>query len=118
MIHEQVQKQLNYLRQLVETDINNEKLADKSDLPIISASQKWTNIVNYETYRKEIQQHGDKNLLHMVKLKTQNNSQSTDIYPFAKCYVTPIHNDYQLIHRLPDGTELILNASKADIITT
>ena len=102
-IHEQVKKQLEYLKYLVDSEIKNEEDCKEWGIPYTPSRRKYENISLYNEYKKEIERNGDKNLLVIVELNGNGNSTLYGVYPFAKRYVC---EDY-LVHRFEHGGELL-----------
>lgn len=103
-IHEQVQKQLAYLKMWVDADIEAERRCKQWGIPYTPSRRKWEDISLYEDYKREIEKNGDKNLLVMVRMNGEDGINMYGTYPFARRYV---HQDY-LVHRTQHGTEIFI----------
>lgn len=103
MVHEQVQKQLDYLKKWVDIEKESEERCKKWGIPYTPSRTKWQNIENYERYKKEIEKNGDKNLLVMVTMKGENEINMYGTYPFARRYVG---EDY-LVYKDKHGGEIL-----------
>lgn len=113
MIHEQIQKQLNYLKSIVEGEKKREKNCKEWGLPYEPSRRKFTNEKEYNDYLKEIEINGDKNLLIMVELHGEDNTNMYGVYPFVK---RSVNNDENLIYRTEYGTEILIQKSKHKVI--
>ena len=51
-VHEQVQKQLDYLKIWVDAEKNDEELAKRLGIPHTQSRRKWIDIANYESYKE------------------------------------------------------------------
>lgn len=111
-VHEQVQKQLEYLKLLVDGEKEREKRHKEMNIPYEPSRTKWVDIDNYENYKKEIEKNGDERLLLMVKLKGDGNTNLYGVYPFARRYV---YEDY-LVHRFKHGGEFLMTEDEANIV--
>jgi hypothetical protein len=111
MIHEQVKMQLEYLKGWVEAEKEMERRCDMWGIPYTPSRRKWEDIDNYEKYKREVEQNGDKNLLVMVRLKG-GYVNMYGVYPFARRYV---HEEY-LVYRFPNGGELLLKENEVEIV--
>ena len=111
MIHEQVQKQLKYLKMLVDGEIENERRCKEWGIKYTPSRRKWKDIELYEDYKNEIEKNGDKNLLLTVKMNGVDAINMYGIYPFARRYV---HEPY-LIHRTEHGTEILFREDEIQI---
>lgn len=112
MIHEQVQKQLEYLKYWVDAEKKDEERCKKLGILYTPSRRKWENISNYEDYKKEIERNGDKNLIVKVKMNGDDGINIYGIYPFARRYV----NQEYLVYRTEYGSEILLNESKVEIV--
>lgn len=113
MIHEQVQKQLDYLKMWVDGEEKHKKECEKWKLPYIPSMRKWENERQYKEYLKEIETNGDKNLLVMVKLCGDDGINMYGIYPFARRYVDDCE---LLVHRTRYGTEILVKRSECKVV--
>jgi hypothetical protein len=111
VIHEQVKKQLAYLKYWVDAEVIQEELCKTWKTRYTPSRRKWENIELYEAYKKEIEKNGDKNLLVMVKMRGENGINMYGIYPFARRYA---HQDY-LVHRTVHGTEILLKEDEVEV---
>ena len=103
-IHEQVQKQLEYLKRWVDAEVESEANCKKWGIPYTPSRRKWEDIKLYEEYKREVEKNGDKNLLVMVKMHGEDGINMYGTYPFARRYV---HQDY-LVHRHINGGEILI----------
>ena len=113
MIHEQVKKQLEYLKYWVDAEVEEEKLSKKLGIRHTPSRRKWEDIELYEDYKMEIEKNGDKNLLVMVKMNGEDGINMHDVYPFARRYV----RESYLVHRTAHGTEILMTEDDANIVT-
>ena len=111
-VHEQVRKQLEYLKLWVDDEEKNEKQCKEWGIPYTPSRTKWQNIRNYERYKEEIEKNGDKNLLIMVKMNGENRINMYGIYPFAKRYV----DENYLVHRNEHGGEILFKKDEVKVI--
>lgn len=111
-IHEQVQKQLEYLKYWVDAEVENERQCKEWNVPYTPSRRKWEDISLYEEYKREIEEHGDKNLLVMVKISGEDGINMRGVYPFARRYV---HKEY-LVHRTEYGSEILFREDEVNII--
>lgn len=116
MIHEQVKKQFEYLKSLVDSEKKREEQCKKWNITYEPSRRKWVNIDDYEEYKKEIEKNGDRNLLVMVHLNGNDGINMYGTYPFARRYVDMRYGDYFLVHRNNSGGELLFMESEAEII--
>lgn len=114
MIHEQVKIQLEHLKLLVDIEEKREKDCKEWKIPYIPSRRKWEDIRNYEEYKKEIEQNGDKNLLVMVKMKGDFCMYGT--YPFARRYVDRKFGEYFLKHHTKNGADILLTESEVEVV--
>ena len=105
MIHEQVLKQLEYLKSLVDNEIENEKNCKEWGISYIPSNRKYENIRLYNEYKTEIEKYGDKRLL--IKARMNGN-----IYCFARRY---IYESY-LVYRCKNGAEIFVKEEDVQII--
>lgn len=112
MLHEQVQKQLNYLKYWVDAEVENERRCKEWGIPYTPSRRKWEDISLYEEYKREIEKNGDKNLLVMVKMWGEDGINMYGTYPFARRYV---HKPY-LVYRNEYGGEVLLREDEVKII--
>lgn len=110
-IHEQVRKQLAYLKSLVDAEIETEKRCKEWNVSYTPSRRKWEDISLYEEYKREIEKNGDKNLLVMVKMHGENGIKMYGTYPFARRYV---YEEY-LVHRKDYG-EILFRESEVKVI--
>ena len=113
MIHEQVQKQLNYLKCRVEGEKKREMTCKEWGLPYEPSRRKLTDEKEYNDYLKEIEINGDKNLLIMVELHGEDNTNMYGVYPFVK---RSINNENNLIYRTKYGAEILIQKNKHKVI--
>lgn len=114
MIHEQVKKQLEYLKYWVDAEVEAEIRCKEWIIPYSPSRRKWEDISLYEEYKREIEENGDKNLLVMVKLNGEDGINIHGIYPFARRYV---YEPY-LVHRTLHGAKILLREDEVQIIKT
>lgn len=112
MIHEQVQKQLEYLKYWVDAEKKEEERCKELGIPYTPSRRKWENIRDYESYKKEIERNGDKNLLVMVKLNGNAGINKYGVYPFARRYV----GEKYLVYRTEYGGEILFIDDEVDIV--
>ena len=112
VVHEQVKKQLAYLKYWVDAEVKQEEDCKKWGIRYTPSRRKWENISLYEEYKREVEKNGDKNLLVMVKMCGDDGINMYGIYPFARRYV---HEEY-LVHRNEYGGEVLLRESEAKVI--
>lgn len=108
-MHEQVQKQLEYLKRLVDIDKEEEADSKRYHMPYIPSRLKGEHIYDYNRYKQEIAKNGDKNLLVMVKYKGK-------ILPFARQYADLTFDMYFLVHRREDNGEILLREDKVEVV--
>ena len=82
------------------------KIVKNGGLPYEPSRRKLTNEKEYNDYLKEIEINGDKNLLIMVELHGENNTNMYGVYPFVK---RSVNNDENLIYRTEYGTEILIH---------
>lgn len=111
-IHEQVRKQLEYLKMWVDAEIKEEERCKKWNIPYTPSRRKWEDISLYEEYKREIEKNGDKNLLVMVKMNGEDGINIYGVRPFARRYV---HKEY-LVYRFENGGELLVKESKVKVV--
>lgn len=117
MVHEQVQKQLEHLKSLVDGEAEEERRCKAWDVSYTPSRTKRDNIAQYEAYQKEIEKNGDKNLLVWVRLKGEDGLNMRGVYPFAKRYVEPNRQgEYYLTHRTSPGAEILCRDSQVEIV--
>ena len=116
MIHEQVQQQLEYLKYWVDAEIKNEKQCKEWNIPYTPSRRKWIDIDNYNEYKKEVENNGNKNLIVMVKINKKTSLSYGKILPFAKREAHMSYGTYFLIHRIKNGAELLITEDEAEII--
>lgn len=112
MIHKQVQMQLDYLKVWVDAEKEDEKRCKEWGIPYTPSRRKWGNIRNYEEYKREIEQNGDKNLLVMVRMSGKNGINMYGVYPFARRYVGKCY----LVHYSKHGGEILCKENEAEIV--
>ena len=111
MIHEQVQKQLAYLKMLIDGEIENERMCRELGIKYTPSRRKWEDIELYEDYKREVEKNGDKNLLVMVRMNGEDGINMYGVYPFARRYV----NKSYLVHRTQYGTEILFREDEVNI---
>ena len=111
-IHEQVGKQLEYLKMWVDAEIKQEERCKEWDIPYTPSRRKWEDISLYEEYKREVEKNGDKNLLVMVKMNGEDGINMYGVYPFARRYV---HENY-LVHRTENGGEILLKEDEVKVL--
>lgn len=116
MIHEQVQKQLEYLKMWVDAEVEDEKRCKELGIRYTPSRRKWENIEEYENYKREIEKNGDKNLLVMVKMNGEDGINMYGTYPFARRYVYPHYGEYFLVHRHQYGGEILVKESEVEVV--
>lgn len=109
MVHEQVQKQLEYLKYWVDAEVKQEKMCNEWGIQYTPSRRKWEDISLYEDYKREVEQNGDKNLLVMVKMWGDG---MYGTYPFARRYV---YEPY-LVHRTKHGAEILLREDEVEVV--
>lgn len=109
MIHEQVRKQLDYLKYCVDAEVKHEEDCKKWGIRYTPSRRKWEDISLYEDYKREVEKNGDKNLLVMVKMWGDG---MYGTYPFARRYV---YEPY-LVYRNEYGGEVLLREDKVEAI--
>ena len=113
MIHEQVQKQLDYLKSWVDGEEKHKQKCEEWNLPYIPSTRKWENERQYKEYLNEIEKNGDKNLLVMVRMRGNDVINMYGIYPFVRRYA----DDWEhLIYRTEHGTDILLKRSEVEIV--
>lgn len=112
MVHEQIKKQLDYLKSWVDGEKENEKRCKEWGIPYVPSRTKWQEIENYETYKNEVEKNGDKNLLVMVKMNGEDGINMYGVYPFARRYVG---EDY-LVYKDENGGEILLREDEVEIV--
>ena len=108
-IHEQVKKQLSYLKYWVDAEVIQEELCKTWGTRYTPSRRKWEDIELYKAYQKEIEENGDKNLLVMVKMCGDG---MYGTYPFARRYI----NEPYLVHRTVHGTEILIREDEVEVI--
>lgn len=111
-VHEQVQKQLDYLKIWVDAEKNDEELSKKLGISHTPCRRKWIDIANYEAYKKEIEKNGDKNLLVMVDMNGERGIQLFGIVPFARRYV----DDYELLVHRTGTAEILFRRDQVKVV--
>ena len=111
-VHEQVQKQLDYLKIWVDAEKHDEELSKKLGISHTPCRRKWIDIANYEAYKKEIEKNGDKNLLVMVDMDSVDKVCITGVKPFARRYV----NDYDLLVHRTGTAEILVKRSEVKVV--
>lgn len=109
MIHEQVRMQLEYLKAWVDSEIEQEKMCKKWNIPYTPSRRKWEDIDLYQDYKREIEKNGDKNLLVMVKIWGDG---MYGTYPFARRYVDKPY----LVYRNEYGGETLLREDEVEVV--
>lgn len=112
MIHEQVQMQLDYLKMWVDAEIEDEIRHKEWNIPYTPSNRKWADISQYEEYKREVEQNGDKNLLVMVRMKGEHGINMYGVYPFARRY---IHHRELLVHRTKYA-EVLFREDEVEIV--
>lgn len=111
-IHEQIQKQLEYLKTWVDGEEKHKKDCEDWKIPYTPSNRKWEDERQYKEYLKEIETNGDKNLLVMVKMQSDG---MYGVYPFARRYA----DDWEhLVYRTKHGTEILVKRSDCIIVNT
>lgn len=113
MIHKQVQMQLDHLKCWVDNEKEMEERCKKSNISYNPSRRKWENIEQYEAYKKEVEQNGDKNLLVKIRMKGEGGISMYGVYPFARRY---IHPRELLVYRTKHGAEVLLKEDDVEII--
>ena len=113
MTHEQVQKQLDYLKAWVDGEEKRKKDCEEWKIPYTPSNRKWENERQYKEYLKEIETNGDKNLLVMVRFRGDDGINMYGVYPFARRYAD---NWELLVHRTEYGTEILVKRSECEIV--
>lgn len=103
-VHEQVKRQLEYLKYWVDAENKEEENCKKWNIRYTPSRRKWENIHLYNEYKKEVEKNGDKNLLVMVKMRGEDGINMYGTYPFARRYVGGNH----LVHRHKNGGEVLM----------
>lgn len=117
MVHEQVQMQLAHLKSLVDAEAERQSWCKEWGVRYIPARTKLDNIEQYKNYMREIERHGDQNLLVWVRLKGEGGLNLRGVYPFAKRYVEPNRQgEYYLTHRTHHGSEILFRDSQVEVI--
>lgn len=114
-VHEQVKKQLEYLKYLVDGENEREENCKQWGIPYEPSRTKADNIYNYRAYKNHIEKYGDKNLLVMVDMDDPQTKHNLTIYgvkPFARRYI----GEEYLIHRIENGGDLLFIESKVKVI--
>lgn len=116
-MHEQVQKQLDFLKSLVDGEEKRKEDCKKWNITYTPSRRKWVDIDNYNEYKREIEKNGDKNLLVMAKFNMNDCTLCGKILPFARREAHMSFGTYFLIHRTEDDCHLLMDESSAEIIT-
>ena len=111
-VHDQVRKQLEYLKYWVDAEIETEERCKRLNIPYTPSRRKWENISLYQEYKKEVEKNGDKNLLVMVKMNGEDGIRMYGIYPFARRYV----REGYLVHRFGNGSEVLARVDEVNIV--
>lgn len=111
-VHEQVRKQLEYLKYWVDAEVENEENCKKWGIPYTPSNRKWINIEQYEDYKREVEKNGDKNLLVMVKMWGEDGINMYGTFPFARRYV----REEYLVHRTEHGAEILMREEEANVV--
>ena len=112
-IHEQVQKQLNYLKSWVDGEEERKKECKKWNIPYIPSNRKYENEKQYKKYLEEIEKNRDKNLIVQVRMKGNDGINMYGVYSFVRRYA----DDYEhLIYRTENGAEILLKRSEVEIV--
>ena len=111
-VHEQVQKQLDYLKIWVDAEKNDEERAKQLGIPYTPSRRKWVNIEQYESYKKEVEKNGDKNLLVWVDMRGEKGIPLFGITPFARRYT----NDYELLVHRTGTAEILVRRSEVKVV--
>ena len=106
-LNEQVQKQLEHLKYLVDGEVEREKSCKEWGIPYTPSRTKYYNIDTYNNYKNEIEKNGDKNLI--VKVNFTNGSQINlfGIYSFARRYI----NEPYLVYRI-NTNDILINENE------
>jgi hypothetical protein len=112
MIHEQVEKQLQYLKYCVDSEAKHEEDCKKWGIRYTPSRRKWEDIDLYQDYKREIEKNGDKNLLVMVKMHGDDGINMYGTYPFARRYV---HEPY-LVYVTERGTRILAREDELEIV--
>lgn len=107
-IHEQVRRQLDYLKSLVDEENKIEKRCLELGIPYIPSRRKYENIYLYNEYKKEIECNGDKNLLVIARL----NDVTYGKYPFARRYV----GECYFVYRCENGGKILCTEEELNLI--
>lgn len=111
-IHEQVRRQLAYLKLWVDAEVKQEERCKEWGIPYTPSRRKWIDISLYEEYKREIEKNGDKNLLVMVNLHGEDGINMYGTYPFVRRYV---HENY-LVYRPSNGGEILCKEDEVEVI--
>ena len=111
-IHEQVRKQLEFWKKLVDAETEQEERCKEWNIPYTPSRRKWEDISLYEEYKREVEDNGDKNLLVMVKMNGEDGINMYGTYPFARRYV---YENY-LVHRTVHGTEILVREDEVKVV--
>lgn len=107
-IHEQVRKQLAYLKSLVDEENKRKERCLEWDIPYVPSRRKYEDICLYNEYKKEIECNGDKNLLVMARL----NDTMYGVYPFARRYA----GECYFVHRCENGGKILCTEDELNLI--
>ena len=113
MIHEQVEKQLDYLKSCVDGEEKRKQECKEWNLPYIPSTRKWENERQYKEYLNEIEKNGDKNLIVMVRMKGNDGINMFGVFPFVRRYADDLEH---LVYRTKHGTEILYKRSEVEII--
>lgn len=109
VIHEQVEKQLQYLKAWVDSEVKHKEDCKKWGIRYTPSRRKWEDIDLYQDYKAEIEKNGDKNLLVMVKMWGDG---MYGTYPFARRYV---YQPY-LVYRNEYGGEVLVREDEVEVV--
>lgn len=107
-VHEQVARQLAYLKSWVDAEIEDEKRCKEWNIPYTPSKRREENAFLYKEYKEEVEKNGDKNLLVMVKMCGDDGINMYGVYPFARRYA---HEEY-LVYRDKYGGEVLIKESE------
>lgn len=109
-IHEQVLMQLAELKYWVLAEEASKKRCEEIEVPYVPSRRREENRYQYNEYKREIEENGDKNLLVMVKSHV-----AKGVKPFARREVHMSYGTYFLIHRT-DKAEILVREDEAEVI--
>lgn len=111
MIHEQVQKQLDYLEKTVLAELKEKEHCEAWGITYEPSRRKDEDERLYNEYADEVAKNGDKNLLIYAKSKNPNDCMRV-AKPFAKRYAD---DDNHYVHRTEYGSEILCTKDDLDI---